>query len=97
MSGKSSSQFLHTVFELSLAQLIKSVEAASSNLSSKENSDFLDNFRQILNEANNDEFLQSNDGSPQNDYQDDEELLQSNGLSPRKISSSFLTQIQMEK
>jgi hypothetical protein len=53
----------------------------------KENSDFLDNFRQILSEANTDELIGSGGESP-----DGEEEMQ---FSPQQ--KSFLSQIQMEK
>jgi hypothetical protein len=53
----------------------------------KENSDFLDNFRQILSEANTEELLASGGESPDGD----EEMQFS---PPQK---NFLSQIQMEK
>jgi hypothetical protein len=53
----------------------------------------LDNFRQILSEANVDEFTTSGQASPTNDedYQDEMEF------SPPLKSNSFISHIQMEK
>jgi hypothetical protein len=66
----------------------------------KENSDFLDNFRQILSEANVDEFVGgSGQGSPTDqddllDYNEDTQMEFSPNI---KSANSFISQIQMEK